>query len=135
MYRLRDDSPSEPVRILAIMPKKTSARLDVSFLDDPGERVENVPGTRLRVPWSERESFDALMANWQRISDLELDDTEQACVEEVFELLIAAEVAELQWSHSPNASLVSATIVRTCPGTVTGMACGKRGSLITVDEP
>ena len=55
-YRLRDDSPSERVRIIGITRKKTSARLDVTFLDDPEERVEKIPGTRLRVPWSEVES-------------------------------------------------------------------------------
>jgi len=95
VYRLRDDSASERVRILAIIPKKSSVRLDVAFLDAPDERVENVPTTRLRVPWSEVRVFDALMVNWRRIDDLELDDVERACVEEVFQALIPTDVAEL----------------------------------------
>lgn len=97
-YRLRDESPSERVRIVAVTLKKASSRVDVVFVDDPDERVESVPGSRLRVPWGEVESFDALMANWQRIDDLDLDDTERACVEEVFQLLIPDDVAELEWS-------------------------------------
>jgi hypothetical protein len=95
VYRVRDDSPSERVRIIGVTLKKRSARVDIEFLDDTDHRVENVPGSRLRASWCDRESFDALMANWARISDLELDDVEQACVEEVFQLLISDEVAEL----------------------------------------
>jgi hypothetical protein len=99
VYRLRDDSPSERVRILAVMPTKRSARVDVVFLDDPAERVErDVPGGRLRVPWSEVAAFDVRMANWRRVDNLELDLTEQACAEEIFILFIDAEVAELLWS-------------------------------------
>jgi hypothetical protein len=96
-YRLRDDSSSERVRILAVTAKKNSARLDVVFLDDPDAREETVPGTRLRVPWREVESYDALMANWRRIADVELDHTERACAEEVFLLLIASDIAEVLW--------------------------------------
>jgi hypothetical protein len=97
-YLARDDARSERVQIMAVMPKKTSARVEVRFLDDPDERTENVPGSRLRVPWTEVAPFDAMMANWQRLNDLELDSTEQACVEEVFQLLIAEEIAEIEWS-------------------------------------
>jgi len=43
VYRLRDGAASERVRILAVVPKKSSVRLDVAFLDDPAERVESVP--------------------------------------------------------------------------------------------
>jgi hypothetical protein len=80
-YRPRDESASERVRIIAITMKKASARVEVAFVDDPEGRVESVPGSRLRVPWSEVESFDASMANWQRIDDIDLDNTEEACVE------------------------------------------------------
>ncbi|MEU8311314.1 hypothetical protein [Micromonospora sp. NPDC049033] len=97
-YRQSDHAPSERVRILAVEPKKTSARLEIRFLDDPDERVEKIPGSRLRVPWNEVGTFDALMANWQRIDDLSLDHTEEACVEEIFGLLISEDVAELLWS-------------------------------------
>jgi hypothetical protein len=48
VYRLRDDAMSERVRILAVTPKKNSARLELAFVDDPGGRVENVPGSRCR---------------------------------------------------------------------------------------
>jgi hypothetical protein len=54
--------------------------------------------SRLRVPWNEVGPFDALMASWQRIDDLTLDDTEQACTEEIFTLLIGPDVAEMLWS-------------------------------------
>jgi hypothetical protein len=105
-YRLRDDSASERVRILTVTPKKASARIDVVFVDDPDGRVDNVAGTRLRVPWREVAAFDALMANWQRIGDLELDSTEEACVEDVFRLLIPEEVAELEQSPVSCATFV-----------------------------
>ncbi|WP_431728471.1 hypothetical protein [Verrucosispora sp. TAA-831] len=97
-YRARDNAPSERVQILVATPTKTGARVEVRFLDDLDGRTEDVPGSRLRVPWSDVASLDAMMANWQRINDLELDDTEQACVEEVFQLLIPNEVAEIEWS-------------------------------------
>jgi hypothetical protein len=42
-YRKSDDAPSERVRILAVEPKKNSARLEIRFLDDPDERVEKIP--------------------------------------------------------------------------------------------
>ncbi|WFE26104.1 hypothetical protein O7623_22490 [Solwaraspora sp. WMMD791] len=57
-----------------------------------------MPGARLRVPWTEVGAFDALMSNWQRIGDSSLNDIEEACVEEIFLLLIAPDVAELLWS-------------------------------------
>jgi hypothetical protein len=113
-YRVRDDGPSERVRIVAIVPKETTARLDVLFLDDPDGRVENVPGSRLRVPWCEVVRYDSVMANWARIDDYQLDSTEEACVEEVFELLIPKDVAELGWSP-----VSCATIVRDAAGLMT----------------
>jgi hypothetical protein len=105
-YRQRDDSASERVRIVTITMKKTSARLEVAFLDDQDGRVENVPGSRLPVPWGEVTSYDAMMANWKRIDELALDRTEEACVEEVFQLLIADEIAELEWRPVSCATLV-----------------------------
>ncbi|MEU0556764.1 hypothetical protein [Dactylosporangium sp. NPDC006015] len=97
-YRLRDTAASERVRIEAISPKKSSVRVDVAFLDDPDMRVENVPAARLRVPWDEVQTFDALMDNWRRLGEFELDDVEQACVEEVFLTVIPPAVAELLWT-------------------------------------
>jgi hypothetical protein len=98
VYRARDDAVSERVRVLALWPKKNSVRLDIVFVDDPGERIENVPGARLRVPWSQVEAYDASMANWRRISDGPLDSIEEGCVEEAFRLLIPESVAEISWS-------------------------------------
>lgn len=98
VYRLRDDAASERVRIVAVHPKKSSARVDISFADDPDGRVENVPGSRLRVPWSEVQAYDAVMADWHRIDDSDLDDVEEGCAEVVFQLLIEQEVAEVAWN-------------------------------------
>ena len=97
-YRARDDRPSEWVQIQAVTPKKNSARIDIAFLDDPNQRVENVPASRLRVLWDQVSSYDELMANWQHVDDLALDDVEQRCVYQVYELLIPEEIAEAEWS-------------------------------------
>ncbi|XVV15147.1 hypothetical protein ACQP2X_12625 [Actinoplanes sp. CA-131856] len=97
VYRLRSYAPSERVLIKAITRSKNSARLDVAFLDDPSLREENVPGSRLRAPWSEVESYNALMANWQRIDNLKLDTVEESCADDVFRLLIPEDAAVLQW--------------------------------------
>lgn len=87
-YRLRDDSVSERVRILAVTPTKNSARIEVAFIDDPDGRVENVPGSRLRVPWGQAEAYDDMMANWSRLDEVKLDDVEEGCASQVFEMLI-----------------------------------------------
>jgi hypothetical protein len=108
-YRQTDESPSERVRIMTVEPKKNSARLEIRFVDDPDDRVEKVPGSRLRVPWSEVGTFDALMANWRRIDDLALDPTEDACVDEIFRLLIGDDVAELLWSPVSGATAIHDT--------------------------
>jgi hypothetical protein len=97
IYRLKDNAPSERVRILGIQPKKTSSRVDVQFLDDGG-RIENVPGARLRRPWSEVTAYDELMANWQRLGEYELTDVEESAVEPVFIALVPDEVASWEWS-------------------------------------
>jgi len=34
------------------------------------------------------------MANWERVDNLELDDVESSCVEEIFQLLIEQEIAD-----------------------------------------
>src|SRR3982750_3394113 len=69
--------PSERVQIKAVTPKKNSARIDIVFLDDPNQRAENIPASRLRVLWDQVSSYDELMANWQHVDDLALDDVEQ----------------------------------------------------------
>lgn len=108
VYRLRDDSASERVRILAVVPKKSSARLDVVFLDDPDGRVENVPGSRLPVLWSEVEAYDVLTANWARLDEVKLDDVESSCASHVFEVLIAEDIAAIGWSQVDDATSIHA---------------------------
>lgn len=98
-YRARDSAPSERVRVVNIVWKKSTGRIDVEYLD--GEKTgeqENVPAGRLRVPWAEVSEFDARMADWERIEDVTLDDTEQGCVEMVFDLLIPESVAEWEYT-------------------------------------
>lgn len=96
IYRLKDNSNSERVRILAIQPKKTSSRVDIEFLDDGG-RTENVPGARLRRPWGEVVAYDELMANWQRI-EFDLTEPEESAASEVFEALVPENIATCEWS-------------------------------------
>lgn len=105
-YRARDDAPSERVKIRAVTPKKHSARVEIRFLDDPDGRIENQPAARLRVPWASVAAYDLLMANWQRIDDHTLDGVEDACVEEVFQLLIPDDVAAVEWSPVRSATAV-----------------------------
>jgi hypothetical protein len=93
VYRLRDYEPSERVRIDALEPKKTTVRVQVTFLDQ-GERTENVPGSRLRVPWAEVDAYDQLQANWERLEDISLDPVEQSVVSQVFEVVIPQDVAD-----------------------------------------
>jgi hypothetical protein len=87
------------VRVLRVQARQNSGRADVEFLDDqePG-RTESVRVSRLRVPWDQVAVFDELMANWARLDDLDLDETEQAAVEQVYLLLIPDRVAEWEWS-------------------------------------
>jgi hypothetical protein len=93
-YRLRSHAPSERVRVLEIERRKQSTRAVVEFLGDARNgRIENVPAGRLRVPWSEVTAFDVLMANWQRIDDYKLSQTEEHAVGVVFEQLIPDDVA------------------------------------------
>lgn len=97
-YRRRDDAPSERVRVLRVQARQNSGRADIEFLDDqePG-RTETVPASRLRVPWDQAAAFDELMANWARLADLTLDDTEQDAIEQVYRLLIPDGAAGWEW--------------------------------------
>lgn len=108
IYRVRDDAPSERVRIVGVQPTKTSSRFEVHFLEGPrtGQR-ENVPANRLRELWSNVEQYDALMANWARLDRSTLTDIEEAAVTRVFSLLIPDEgVAELMWKPVRHATEV-----------------------------
>lgn len=94
IYRQRPYSPSERVRIVGIEKRKQTTRVDVEFLDgDKAGARENVPGTRLPRPWSDVGEYDELMANWQRLDQDALDETEDWAVTEVFDLLIPEDVA------------------------------------------
>ncbi|MEU8655795.1 hypothetical protein, partial [Actinoplanes philippinensis] len=105
VYRLRDTEPSERVRIKAVIPKKTTASIEVEFLDD-GDRVQTVPSSRLKTRWANVEAYDAQQAAWQRIADFELDSVEQSAVSTVYSTLIPEEVAELDWRPVENATII-----------------------------
>jgi hypothetical protein len=86
--------PSERVKVIGIEKRKQTTRVDIEFLDgDKAGVCENVPGTRLPRPWNEVAEYDELMANWQRLDQEALDDTEDWAVTEVFDLLIPEDVA------------------------------------------
>lgn len=107
IYRLKVYSPSERVKILAIERRKQSTRVDIEFLD--GERVglhDNVPATRLHGPWSTVSEYDERMANWQRLSGSDLDETEESAVDEVFGALIPEEIATYYDSFVRNGATV-----------------------------
>lgn len=97
VYRVRDTAPSERVRIKTVTPKKTTANIEVEFLDDAAHRVQTVPSARLKVRWADVEAYDARQAEWQRVAGFELDEVEQRAVDEVYSALIPEEVAEVLW--------------------------------------
>lgn len=99
IYRLRDYAVSERVRVASIDTRKKTPRYVVEFLN--GEKAgtqENVPAARLHGSWADVAAYDELMANWERIDQAELTDTEQSAVGQVFDLLIPREVAAWEWS-------------------------------------
>lgn len=99
IYRQRDHDPSQRVRVLAIDTSKRSPRYEIEFLDGAtAGKKENVPERRLRGPWSGVRRYDETMANWQRVCAFELTETEESAVGYIFEMLIAEEVAVLDWS-------------------------------------
>lgn len=107
IYRLRHYSPSQRVRIISIEKRKQTTRVDIEFLD--GEkvgRVENVSGNRLPRPWSDVAEYDELMANWQRLDHDSLDETEEWAVTDVFDHLIAEEVATFDRSFVRNGTSI-----------------------------
>jgi hypothetical protein len=97
-YRVGDTPPSQRVRVLSVTPKKNSFRVDVEFLEgaQAGQK-ENVPGSRLRVPWSRVQPFDELMANWDRLAEYDIDEIEEDAIEAVYDLLLPTEVATWEW--------------------------------------
>jgi hypothetical protein len=107
IYRLRDYSVSEHVRVVEIDARKKTPRYVVEFIDgDKAGTQENVPPGRLRGAWSDVAVYDELMANWERIDQVELTDPEQSAVGRVFDLLISEEVAEWEWSPVRHATRI-----------------------------
>lgn len=99
IYRVREYTSSERVRVAEIDMRKKTLRYVVEFLD--GEKAgtrENVPGSRLRGQWTEVYKYDALMAHWESLEGYELSDIETFAIEQVFILLIPIEIAEWAWS-------------------------------------
>lgn len=101
IYRLRDFSPSERVRIVGIDTRKKTPRYDVEFLDGQNRgTVENVPSGRLRGPWSTVREYDERMRHWERFTEQAMDRHEEDAVERVFTLLIPGRAATLDWHYS-----------------------------------
>lgn len=99
VYRVREYSPSERVRVVEVDRRKKTPRYVVEFLGGDKSGVhENIPGVRLRAPWADVAAYDALMANWERINEAQLTDIEASAVSSVFEMLIPNEIAEWEWS-------------------------------------
>ena len=99
IYRRQDQSPSERVQLVEIQPGKKSFRADIEFLDgDKAGTHENVPGNRLRGPWSEVAEYDRLAAHWQALSEYELTEIEESAIERVFDLLVPSSVATWEWN-------------------------------------
>lgn len=97
IYRLRDYAPSERVRIVGLEKRKTAFRADVEFLD-AAPRTENVPGARLRGPWSDVAQYDETMAGWRSIDAGDLTDAEEASIDVVFKVIVPMDVAEWKWN-------------------------------------
>lgn len=107
IYRHKVFRPSERVKILAVEKRKQTMRVDIEFLDaEHAGRRDNVPATRLRGPWSSVAAYDELMANWERLNDYEIDDTEEVAAGEVFDGLIPKEVAAYYDSFVRNGATV-----------------------------
>lgn len=107
IYRLRDYAPSQRVQVVEIDTRKKTPRYVVEFLD--GEKVgvrENVPRGRLRGLWANVECYDTLMANWERVDQGELTETEEFAALQAFDLLISEEVAEGEWSKARYATRI-----------------------------
>lgn len=106
VYRQRDEDESRRALIVAIGAQK-KPRLEIQFPDsDAPQIVHNVPSGRLRALWCERETFDALMASWNRMRAELLTDAEQSAADTVFDLVIPTQIAECEWSPVKYATLV-----------------------------
>lgn len=95
-YRLRDDSSSQRVKIVSIDRQTRKFRVEIRHLDgDLAGKEENVPRSRLKVPWNEVGQYDASMDNWKLLRSESVDENESSAMWTAVELLIPSAVAEL----------------------------------------
>jgi hypothetical protein len=95
-YRLRDDSPSEKVQIVALHQEARRFRVEIRHLDGTASgREENVPRGRLKVPWEEAAQYDTTMDGWRRLRTESIDKNESSAMWAALELVIPSGVAEL----------------------------------------
>ncbi|MBX4170304.1 hypothetical protein K3M35_16840 [Rhodococcus sp. DMU2021] len=83
VYRKSDNAASERVKILGLTEQGRKQRAEIKFVD-VSDRVETVPLNRLRTPWSNVQSFDESMANWEKLAAPELHAVEEDAIGEVF---------------------------------------------------
>ncbi|WP_037183867.1 hypothetical protein [Rhodococcoides fascians] len=90
VYRLKDDSPSERVRIVSLGPPKQHRRIVVEFGDGT---TEDVPVRRLKAPWSKVEQYDRDEEVWTRFRAVDYEPGEELAVRNVMKILIPETVA------------------------------------------
>lgn len=94
VYRKSDNAPSQRVEVLSVTEQGRKQRAEIKFVD-VSDRVETVPLSRLRTPWSNVQSFDESMANWEKLAAVKLHDVEESALEEVFEALFPETIATI----------------------------------------
>lgn len=106
-YRRRDDAASERVLVVALHRQGQKFRADIKHLSgDNAGLEENVPRSRLRVPWDEVGDYDALMEGLGRLRSEALTEAEESALWKATELLLPTEVAELFVSPVDEALLI-----------------------------
>lgn len=106
-YRLRDDAPSERVHIVAVHQEGRRFRVDIRHMHGhPPGREENVPRSRLKVPWEDVVPYDAAMDGWRRLKAEAIDEHEASALWAALELLVPLEVAELSVASSDDSLTV-----------------------------
>ena len=107
VYRLRDEAPSERVRIIETTMNRHHGRATIEHLDGKNAgRIEVVPGTRLRAPWSEVARYDEKMSAWARLDSEPMTEVETYATEVVIELLVPKSVATSEWAPVRHAMAV-----------------------------
>ena len=106
-YRLRDDAPSERVHIVAVHQEGRRFRVDIRHMHGhPPGREENVPRSRLKVPWEDVVPYDAAIDGWRRLKAEAIDEHEASALWAALELLVPSEVAELSVASSDDSLTV-----------------------------